>query len=155
MSKENAMRFFKLVEENHELKEKYLTVIIKYFRQKLSQEEQDKIFVGEILPLAREAGFEFTLDELKELETSSQSAQLSDEELEKVVAGADGAYSVDMWCDVADNSTMEKSLLAGIGNYDGMYKCPKYEVDKNYRYSYNCRTCKNFNFRAWGKIRDY
>jgi hypothetical protein len=155
MSKENAVQFITLVEENDELKEKYFGLIIKYFGQKLSQHEQDKIFIDEILPMAKEAGFEFTLDEFKQTQTSSIGAQLSNEELEKVVAGADGAYSADMWCDVADNSTMEKALLAGIGNYDGMYKCPKFEPDKNYRYSYSCRTCKNFNFRAWGKIRDY
>lgn len=75
MSKENIIKFQDELQRDAKLKEKLDSL-------KLSYENSE-----ELVFFAKEAGFEFTLEELKE-SNSKRAVGISDEELDKVVGGA-------------------------------------------------------------------
>jgi predicted ribosomally synthesized peptide with nif11-like leader len=142
MSKENAMRFFMSMEVNSDLKSQYLAVFSKDELQTLDEAEKDKIFEREILSMAKEAGFEFSIDEFKELQVSSKEGKLSDEELDKVVAGqAHGDFKVTIVCEqLSDNSLLNKY----VKNYPN--DCPHFQG-----VFYNtsaCCNCKHLDLRT-------
>lgn len=75
MSAENIMRFREELKTNDELKEKLEGL-------KLNYENFE-----ELISFAREAGFEFTLEELMEVNSKPVTEELSNEQLDKVVGG--------------------------------------------------------------------
>lgn len=96
MSKENVKLFYGALTENKNLQEKITKANEKYAGQKIDKETIELILQDELLPIAKEAGFEFTLDELKEYEwenKQSAAGRLSDDEL-TAVAGGTGACVV-------------------------------------------------------------
>jgi predicted ribosomally synthesized peptide with nif11-like leader len=96
MSKENVKLFYEALPENRSLQEKFKKANEKYAGQKIDKEAINLILQNELLPIAKEAGFDFTLDEFKEYaQENNQSAagRLSDDEL-AAVAGGVGACVV-------------------------------------------------------------
>jgi predicted ribosomally synthesized peptide with nif11-like leader len=96
MSKENVKLFYEALPENRSLQEKFKKANEKYAGQKIDKEAINLILQNELLPIAKEAGFDFTLDEFKEYaQENNQSAagRLSDDEL-AAVAGGTGACVV-------------------------------------------------------------
>jgi len=90
MSKENAKLFYEELAKNEALQGKFEFIGKKYEGQKFDEVQMDLIYQNEILPIAKESGFEFTLAELKEYKqdvTQPQSGKLSDEELDAVAGG--------------------------------------------------------------------
>lgn len=94
MSVENIKRFQKELQKNDELKEKLKGL-------KLSYENLE-----ELISFAKEAGFDFTVEELKAVNSGAVGEELSLDELDKVVGGLrndDGyllttvAYSCGNW----------------------------------------------------------
>jgi len=91
MSKENAKLFYEELAKNEALQGKFEVIGKKYEGQKFDEVQMDLICQNEILPIAKESGFEFTLAELKEYKqevTQPQSGKLSDEELDAVAGGS-------------------------------------------------------------------
>lgn len=76
MSKENIKKFQEELQTNTELKEKLGDI-------KLSYENLE-----DLVSFAKEVGFDFTLEELKEVISKPVVEELSYDELDKVVAGA-------------------------------------------------------------------
>jgi len=90
MSKENAKLFYEELAKNEALQGKFEVIGKKYEGQTSDETQMDLIYQNEILPIAKESGFEFTLAELKEYKqavTQPQSGRLSDEELDAVAGG--------------------------------------------------------------------
>ncbi|HHW47907.1 MAG TPA: Nif11 family protein [Clostridiaceae bacterium] len=100
MSEENVKLFYEMLAENRDLQEKVKKAGEKYTGQNMDKETVELIMQNELLPLAKEAGFEFTLEELKEfaqINYQGETGMLSDDELNAVVGGAGacvvGGYS--------------------------------------------------------------
>ena len=90
MSKENVKLFYEELAKNEALQEKFKVIGKKYEGQTTDEVQMDLIYQNEILPIAKESGFEFTLAELKEYKqevTQPQSGKVSDEELGAVAGG--------------------------------------------------------------------
>ena len=90
MSKENAKLFYEELAKNEALHEKFEVIGKKYEGQTSDEVQMDLIYQNEILPIAKESGFEFTLAEFKEYKqevTQPQSGKLSDDELDNVAGG--------------------------------------------------------------------
>jgi hypothetical protein len=66
MSKENIKLFYEALARDKSLQEKFKAVGQKYEGQKPGEAQTELIYQKELVPLAREAGYAFTLAELKE-----------------------------------------------------------------------------------------
>jgi hypothetical protein len=86
MSKENAIRFMMLIERDEEVKSKYDNIMGKLESKNLSHGDWDNVINEELIPFAKELGYEFSPEDMKELEKPADGT-LSDEELERVVGG--------------------------------------------------------------------
>jgi predicted ribosomally synthesized peptide with nif11-like leader len=90
MSKENVKLFYQALAGDKALQEKF-QVLNKTLPGNVSDQAQaDLIYQKELLPLAKQAGFEFTLAELKEYASDAKKPvmrELSEEELAAVAGG--------------------------------------------------------------------
>lgn len=97
MSAENVKKFYEAVSQDEKAKQRFNELNQKYQGVAMNAAKTDAILEQELLPLAKELGFEFTLAEIKaygvEVEQMKSSCALSDSELE-VVSGSD-------WCFVS------------------------------------------------------
>lgn len=131
MSKENALRFMLLMDKDEELERNYGNIRVKYEDQHLSEEERDKIVLEEVIPLAKAAGFDLSLEDMKAL-YKPVGRELADEELDEVVGGR-GEFTIThqntigitrftYYCELApDNQTFIARKKASLGN-----DCPDY-----------------------------
>ena len=90
MSKENIKLFNEKLGSDATLQGKLKAINDKHGNKTLEGEEFDAIYENEIIPLAKESGFDFTLADVKEyIEVLGQSktGQLSDDELNAVSGG--------------------------------------------------------------------
>jgi hypothetical protein len=85
MSKENAIRFIEMKERNENIKSAFNSIMSKYEGKSLSEAEWGNVIQKEVIPLAESSGYDFTLDDIKELQTSS--LKLSDDEMSEVAGG--------------------------------------------------------------------
>jgi hypothetical protein len=85
MSKENAIRFLMAKDKDEGLKSAFKTIMDKYAGN-LSEDEIDKMLQEEIIPLAKEYGYDFTPEDFKELQ-KPDAHRLSDEKLDGVTGG--------------------------------------------------------------------
>lgn len=82
MAKENAAKFYEALKSDKELQSKLKLAMETFEEDKKSKEA----FLAEVIfPIAREGGFEVTLDELKEYKP--ENGELDDEQLEAVSGG--------------------------------------------------------------------
>ena len=95
MAKENVAKFYEKLAEDAALAEK-LNALDKDFAEKNGSSAEDaamreKAVDAIIIPLAKEAGLPFTLEELKEYEQEQMNNMtLSDDELDQVAGGRKG-----------------------------------------------------------------
>jgi hypothetical protein len=86
MSKENVLLFMMNKDKNENLKSAYDSVLSKHQGKNLSEDEWDGVLIEEIIPLAKKCGFDFTPEDLKELQKPAEG-ELSDKELDGVNGG--------------------------------------------------------------------
>jgi hypothetical protein len=104
MSKENVKKFYEELAKDKVLQAKSRAIGKKYEGQKLDEKQTELIYQKELMPLAREAGYDFTLAELKEYAGQSKKPamrEVSEEELACVAGGGCGC------------------VIGGGGNLDG------------------------------------
>ena len=99
MSKENVRKFYEVLSKDADLqrrfREKNELLSGKYRDGAPGDERLEGLFLKEILPVAREAGFEFSFQELQEYSADSKmTGELMDEELAAVAGGGDGCVCV-------------------------------------------------------------
>lgn len=138
MSKESAMRFFILLERNQDLKSKYEGVVSEM--EKVDEAEKDKLVEGRILPMAKEAGFEFGIADFKEFLVSLNNGELSDDELEQVVGGyVQVRVSACVHCWKYDDASMVQKAIDSNG-FD--YLCPEYKYHPHFAMTNTCESCQ-------------
>ncbi len=94
MSKENVREFYVLLSKDADLqrrfREKGESLSGKRGDGAIGDEHLEELFLKEILPIAREAGFEFSFQDLQEYSAESKTmGELMDEEMVAVAGGAD------------------------------------------------------------------
>ena len=97
MSAENVKKFYEAVSQDEKAKQRFNELNQKYQGVAMNAARMDAILEQELLPLAKELGYEFTLTEIKaygaEVQQTKLPCELNDSELE-VVSGSD-------WCFVS------------------------------------------------------
>lgn len=108
MAKENVKKFYEELKNNKELREKLLKAQENYEGDKSNrQEAAEAIFIT----VAKEAGFDFTVQELKDGEQEiSCEKGISEEELENVSGGVNGCYFIGFGTEPSAGAT-------GINNF--------------------------------------
>ena len=91
MSVENVENFYAAISQDETVKQRFNELNQKYLGVAMNAAKTDAILEQELLPLAKELGFEFTLAEIKaygeEVQQAKLPCELNDSELE-VVSGA-------------------------------------------------------------------
>ena len=92
MSKENVRLFYSTLAEDKALQEKFNEINARladeYKGERPDEKRVNEILRHDFLPVAREAGFEFSLDELKAYSAEGKATgELADEELAGAVGG--------------------------------------------------------------------
>lgn len=136
MSQKNVKLFYEELSKNKELQEKITKANEKYTGQKIDEKSIDLILQNELLPIAKEAGFDFTLEELYEFAKKSNQSfggRLSDDELDAVVGGwgfcpGIGLSDGGCFCFIAGagQNPRDKGGCAGVGvftNNENYMKC--------------------------------
>ena len=128
MSSENVKLFYEALGMDKALQEKSTAIGEKYAGQKLDEAQTNLIYQQELVPLAKEAGYDFTLAELQAYAEEAQKPgmrEVSDDELATV---AGGKYCVCVLAGVGNSVGTDGSILAegscvcalyGNGNWDG------------------------------------
>ena len=127
MAKENVKKFLEELSTNKELQEKFMAAQKGYEAEGKGEEE---IFEDIVLPIAKEAGFEFTDSEYRAIQRDVMAEKgISEEELENVSGGGlclcigFGKYlggcvligGCEEILDYNDNADDEGTLTAGVG----------------------------------------
>lgn len=145
MSKEQALRFMLLTEGDEDLKREFRSIVNRYKVKNLTEQEQEKIILEEMIPLAGSKGFDLSTEDFKEL-LQSVEKQLTDAELGQAVGGRGqffdpvGGYT--FFCELTPDDETFLRTYKGSG---GVY-CPSHE----YRIPgmpygrKSCITCKHF-----------
>ncbi len=94
MSKESVRKFYEMVSKDADLqrrfREKGESFSEKYGVGAIGDEHLEELLQKEVLPIAREAGFEFSFQELQEYSAESKTkGEIMDEELAAVAGGGD------------------------------------------------------------------
>ena len=85
MAKENVKKFYDEISKNKELQEKFVAAQKGY---ETEGKNNDEIFEDIVLPIAGEAGYEFTMSEYREAQRDAIIERgISEEELENVSGG--------------------------------------------------------------------
>jgi hypothetical protein len=138
MSKENAMRFFILLERKSDLKDKYLSIVNEM--ENLDEAKRDKLIELQILPMATEAGFEFSIANFKEFLVSISTGELADDELEQVVGGyVQVRVNACVHCFKLDDASLVQKAINSNG-FD--YVCPSYKYHPHYGMTNTCESCE-------------
>ena len=92
MAKENVRKFYEEVSKNKELQKKIIEVQKNYSGNK---EDRDTVVKECVIPIAKEAGYDFTAKEVLAVEKENALQQnISEEELENVSGGWSGCLSI-------------------------------------------------------------
>ena len=114
MSTENVKKFYEAIASDEKLKMKLSELSQKYQGEVLDEETKVLLVNKEILPLASQMGFSFSLADLKQYETEMQQPQadseLSDEEMQAVAGGFNNTYCAIIGYD-ADKKEVEACFL--------------------------------------------
>ena len=91
MSVENAKKFYEAVSQDETMKQKFVELSQKYQGQQMDEAKMKLITEEEVLPMAKQIGYSFTMDDLKaygeEMQQAKMNRELSDSELEAVSGG--------------------------------------------------------------------
>ena len=122
MAKENVKKFYEKLESSKELQEKLVKAQESYTGDK---EDTSAVLEEVLLPIAKEAGYDFTAEELKAAERElAQEKGISEEELENVSGGWKGFCP---FIGVSKGGLAEACVGSGVGTSDseslGAYAC--------------------------------
>ena len=119
MAKENVRKFYEEISKNKELQKKIMEVQKNYSGNK---EDRDSVVKECVLPIAKEAGYDFTAEEVLAVDKENALQQnISEEELENVSGGWSGCWgigAVDGWsfcCIIGTDAEDADSVSGGIG----------------------------------------
>ncbi len=123
MAKEDVQRFYEALSQNEELQKKFMVL-----NEIPAEARQENIIESRLIPLAKEAGFDFTLEELKEY-SQSQKKPLSNEELAAVTGGKVGGNMTECICVIGGGGSGRNCTCAcvayGLGQQTDVY--PQHE----------------------------
>jgi len=111
VSVENIKRFYDALAKDEALRNMFKEIAKKYEGQKPDDEQADSICEKELIPFAKSAGYDFTLEELKEYSRDAAkpaTRQLSEEELAAVAGGT-------CVCVVSGYGNLGNGILCGCG----------------------------------------
>ncbi len=102
MAKENVKLFYEALAADKNLQNKVIKTNEKYNGQQIDKETFEQIFKKEFLPIAKEAGFDFTWEEFIEvMEENKDTKKISDDELVAVAGGTGNLDNTPVgggWC---------------------------------------------------------
>ena len=91
MSAENVKKFYEAVSRDEALKQKFIELSQKYQGQPMNEAKMQAIAEKEVLTLAAQMGYPFTMDDLnaygEEMKQAHMNRELNDEELQAVTGG--------------------------------------------------------------------
>ena len=91
MSVENVKKFYEAVSQDESLKQKFVELSQKHQGEEMDEAKLMSLIEQEALPLAKQMGYSFSMDDLKtygeEMKQANMNCELSDGELEAVVGG--------------------------------------------------------------------
>jgi len=122
MSKENVKLFYEALAKDKALQEKAIAIGKKYESQKLDDAKTNFIYQQELVPLAKDAGYDFTLAELQEYASEIKKPgmrEVSEEELTAVAGGQACACAVPGFGGITDTDMACICAGIGSGNFDG------------------------------------
>ena len=94
MSVENVRKFYDALSQDKEMQQKFIELSRKYKSETVNEAKVDSIVEQDIMPLAKEMGYDFALDDLKafgaEKEKANMNCALSEEEMQAVAGGIFG-----------------------------------------------------------------
>ena len=94
MSVENVKKFYEAISQDETLKQKFVELSQKYKGQQMDEAKAMVVTEQELLPMANQMGYSFTMDDLKaygeEMKQAKMNRELSDEEMQSVVGGNGG-----------------------------------------------------------------
>ena len=94
MSVENVKKFYDVLAKDEALKQKFMDLSKKHQGKPLDEAKAMELAELEYLPLAKQMGYEFSLDDLKsygdQVKQGCQGAELSEEEMKAVAGGIFG-----------------------------------------------------------------
>jgi predicted ribosomally synthesized peptide with nif11-like leader len=115
MSTENVKKFYEAVSQDESLKQKFVELSQKYQGQQMDEAKMKSITEEEVLPMAKQIGYSFTMDDLKEfgeeMKRANMNCELSEEEMEAVTGGREVINPV-VWC-----------INNGLSNWSGITYC--------------------------------
>lgn len=110
MAKENVKKFYEEISENRELREKLQKAQQDYTGDK---DDRGAVLEAVLFPIAKEAGYEFTAEELKEAEKELLAEKgISEEELENVSGGILGCFVIG----TSDGAKAIACMGSGLGS---------------------------------------
>lgn len=113
MSKEDVQRFYESMAKDEALQKKFMVL-----NEIPAEAQNDDAITGQFIALAREAGFDFTPEELKEY-SESQKGALSNEELAAVTGGIEGNM-IECICAVGGGGSGYHCTCACVGYGQGL-----------------------------------
>jgi len=125
MAQENVKLFLEALAKDKNLKDKVLEMSKKYEGKTLDEEKLNSIYQNELMPFAKECGFEFTLSEYKSYGLQAkkvETGKLDDDELKAVSGGVP------------------------TGLIMGFWMCPNCNVLQQYQDYFNNKGCINCGF---------
>ena len=88
---ENVKKFYEAVSKDEALKQKFVELSQKYQGQPMDEKKAMALTEQEVLPLAAQMGYSFTMEDLKvygeEMKQAGMNCELSDEEMQAVTGG--------------------------------------------------------------------
>ena len=91
MSVENVKKFYEVLTKDEALKQKFMDLSKKHQGKPMDEAKAMELAELEYLPLAKQMGFEFTLDDLRsysdQVKQGCQGAELNEEEMKAVAGG--------------------------------------------------------------------
>jgi hypothetical protein len=151
MAKEAALRFMMIVEKDKEIKNAFNSIMNKYEETNLSNEEWDKVIQNEVIPFAKKYGYDFTPEDLAELQKMADG-EISDEELNQVVGGRGqysetvtaltrGGTSIVTYTKACDFASDDQTFIAFM---DGKIDCPDYVWKGRGASNRSCLCCAHY-----------
>jgi predicted ribosomally synthesized peptide with nif11-like leader len=115
MSVENVKKFYEALSQDEAMKQKFVELSQKYQGQQMDEAQIMAVTEQEVLPLAAQMGYSFTMDDLmafgKEMKRANMNCELSEEEMEAVTGGREVINPV-VWC-----------INNGLSNWSGITYC--------------------------------
>ncbi len=114
MSQENAKIFMELLNRDEELQIKVKAAAESYTGDKT---DEKALFEAVILPIAKEAGYEFSYEDAEELAKAAQDDELSEEDVAVAAGGirGNGCFVIGFTMDDENWELVDETIVGGSG----------------------------------------